>query len=393
VGQATRQNTDAVLFESAHVTAEREVLVDLGATNNFISKNLLHQLKIRYLPVETPIKIWNVDGTHNQDGAISHFTDLQVHTRTETKTLRFLITNLGKDKVILGYPWLTTFQPIIHWKDATLDKACQPVVISSIKPGEAQIATTMTEEEWEEINQVDEEPYAILHKMTTASELAQKAMDKTPKTFEQMVPKEYRRHTKTFKEEESHQFPPEIMWDHTINLLPDTPKAIDCKIYPMAQGEEDSLQEFIKEQLEKGYIQPSKSPYSSPFFFINKKDGKLRPVQDYQRLNSLTVKNQYPLPLIPKLIDHLRNATLFTKLNIRWGYNNVRIKEGDQWKGAFKTNLGLYEPCVMFFGLTNSPSTFQTMMDTIFRDLTATGEVVIYMDDILITTPSDTPHH
>ncbi len=141
------------------------------------------------------------------------------------------------------------------------------------------------------------------------------------------------------------------------------------------------------------YIRPSKSPYASPFFFIKKKDGKLRPVQDYRKLNSLTVKNQYPLPLIPELIDRLQNATLFTKLNIRWGYNNVRIKEGDQEKGAFKTNLGLYEPCVMFFGLTNSPSTFQTMMDTIFRDITATGEVVIYMDDILIATPHDIPHH
>ncbi len=161
----------------------------------------------------------------------------------------------------------------------------------------------------------------------------------------------------------------------------------------MARGEEDSLWDFIKEQLEKGYIQPSKSPYSSPFFFIKKKDSKLQPVQDYRKLNSLTVKNQYPLPLIPELIDQLRNATLFTKLDIRWGYNNVHIKEGDQWKGAFKTNLGLYEPCVMFFGLTNSPSTFQTMMDTIFRDLTTTGEVVIYMDDILIATPTDIPHH
>jgi len=178
-----------------------------------------------------------------------------------------------------------------------------------------------------------------------------------------------------------------------IELLPEALKAFDCKIYPMAKGEEDLLREFIKEQLEKGYIRPSKSPYASPFFFIKKKDRKLRPVQDYRRLNSLTVKNQYPLPLIPELIDRLRDATLFTKLDICWGYNNICIKEGDQEKGAFKTNLGLYGPCVMFFGLTNSPSTFQTMMDTIFRDLTATGEVVIYMDDILIATPSDTPHH
>src|SRR6266702_688030 len=381
-----------VLFESAHATAEREVLVDLGATDNFISKNLLHQLKISYLSVEIPLKIWNVDGPHNQDSAISHFMDLQVHTGTETKTLRFLITNLGRDEVILGYPWLTAFEPIIHWKDATLDRTCQPVIISSINP-KTHLSMTITEEEWEEMNEEKEKPHAILRKTTTALELAQKAMDKTKKTFEQMVPEEYRRHARTINKKESHRFPPARTWDHAIELVPEAPKAFDCKIYPMAKGEEDSLQEFIKEQLEKGYIRPSKSPYTSPFFFIKKKDGKLQPVQDYRRLNSYTVKNQYPLPLIPELIDRLRDATLFTKLDIRWGYNNVRIKEGDQEKGAFKTNLGLYEPCVMFFGLTNSPSTFQTMMDTIFRDLTTTGEVVIYMDDILIATPTNIPHH
>jgi len=353
---------------------------------------LLHQLKIGYLPVENPIKIWNVDGTHNQDGAISHFTDLEVCTGTETKTLRFLITNLGKDEVILGYPWLTAFEPVIHWKDATLDKKCQPVIISSVKPEETQAARIVTEEEWETLNE-EEGLHAILRKTTTASELAQKAMDHTKKSFEQMVPQEYQRHARTFNEKESHQFPPARPWDHAIELLPDALKSFDCKIYPMARGEEDLLREFIKEQLEKGYIRPSKSPYASPFFFIKKKDGKLRPVQDYRKLNSLTIKNQYPLPLIPELIDRLQNATLFTKLDIRWGYNNVQIKEGDQEKGAFKTNLGLYEPCVMFFRLTNSPSTFQTMMDTIFRDLTATGEVVIYMDDILIATSNNIPHH
>ncbi len=291
-----------VLFESAHVTAEREVLIDSGATDNFISKNLLHRLKIGYLPVETPIKIWNVDRTHNQDSTISHFTDLQVRTGTETKTLRFLITNLGRDEVILGYPWLTAFEPVIHWKDATLDKKCQPVIISSVKPEEVQVATMITEEEWEALN-TEEGPHAILWKTTTTSELAQKAMDKTKKTFEQMVPEEYHQHARTFNKKESHRFPPERPWDHAIELLPDAPKSFDCKIYPMARGEEDLLREFIREQLEKEYIRPSKSPYVSPFFFIKKKDGKLWPVQDYQKLNSLTVKNQYPLPLIPELID------------------------------------------------------------------------------------------
>ncbi len=123
---------------------------------------------------------------------------------TETKTLCFLITNLGRDEVILGYPWLTVFKPIIHWRDATLDKKCQLVVISSIKPEETQISATITEEEWGELNVEMEDPYAVIRKTTTASELAQKVMDKTKKTFKQMVLEEYRRHQRTFDKKESH---------------------------------------------------------------------------------------------------------------------------------------------------------------------------------------------
>jgi len=133
-----------------------------------------------------------MDSTHNQDGTISHFTDLQVCTGEEMKTLHFLIINLGRDEVILGYPWLTAFKPIIHWKDTTLDKKCQPVVISSIKPEQTQVLVTITEEEWEEWVNDEEEPYTMLRNTTTALELAQKAMDHTKKTFKQMVLEEYR---------------------------------------------------------------------------------------------------------------------------------------------------------------------------------------------------------
>ena len=122
------------------------------------------------------------------------------------------------------------------------------------------------------------------------------------------------------------------------------------------------------------------------FFFIKKKNGKLRPVQDYRPVNSWTIKNQYPLPLIPSLIDRLQDCTLFTGFDIEWGYNKVLIKPKDRWKVAFITNEGLYKPTVMFFGLTNSPATFQTMMNTIFRDLIDEGSVTIYMDDIAIHT-------
>jgi hypothetical protein len=96
---------------------------------------------------------------------------------------------------------------------------------------------------------------------------------------------------------------------------------------------------------------------ASPVFFIKKKDGTLCLIQDYQALNALMIKNQYPLPLISELVNQLRGAKYFTKLDVRWGYNNVQMKEGDEWKAAFCMNRGLFEPLVMFFGLTNSPST------------------------------------
>ena len=109
-------------------------------------------------------------------------------------------------------------------------------------------------------------------------------------------------------------------------------------------------------------------------------------------LNAMTVKNKYPLPLIPELISKLRGAKYFTKLDVWWGFNNVQMKEGDEWKAAFWTNHGLFEPLVMFFSLPNSPATFQTMMDNIFEDLITEGVVVIYLDDILIFTETLEEH-
>ena len=106
-------------------------------------------------------------------------------------------------------------------------------------------------------------------------------------------------------------------------------------------------------------------------------------MQDYQKVNEWTIKNRYPLPLIPELIARVKGAELFMKFDVRWGYNNVRIKDGDQWKAAFITNQGLFEPNVMFFGLTNSPATFQTMMNAIFQEELREGWLTIYMDDML----------
>jgi hypothetical protein len=159
-----------------------------------------------------------------------------------------------------------------------------------------------------------------------------------------------------------------------------------CKVYPISVTEQSELDRFLHENLETGRIRQSKSPMASPVFFIKKRDSSLQLVQDYWMLNDMTIKNKYPLPLISELVNQLRGAKYFTKLDVRWGFNNVRIQEGDEWKAAFRTNRGLFEPLVMFFGLTNSPATFQTMMNDMFTDMISEGVVVVYLDDILIFT-------
>lgn len=160
----------------------------------------------------------------------------------------------------------------------------------------------------------------------------------------------------------------------------------------MSPNEQAKLDVFIKDMLAKGYIAPSKSPIVSPVFFIKKKDGKLRLIQDYRKLNDITVKNRYPLPLANNIINKLKGAKIFTKFDVRWGYNNVCIKEGDEWGGAFITNRGSFEPQVMYFGLTNFSAIFQALMNVIFADLVAEGKVAVYLDDILIWSNDLTEH-
>jgi hypothetical protein len=212
----------------------------------------------------------------------------------------------------------------------------------------------------------------------------QKKDNAPPKTLDELLPEELKEYREVFEKEASERFPPSRPWDHAIDLKPDfVPR--NCSVYHLGFKEKQEMDKFIDENLDKGYIRPSKSPQASPFFFVAKKEeGALRPCQDYRYLNNGTIKNAYPLPLVSDLIDKLGKATIFTKLDIRWGYHNIRIKKGDEWKAAFRTHRGLYEPLVMFFGLCNSPATFQAMMNQIFNDYLAEGWLVIYMDDMLV---------
>ena len=370
-----------VYLHTSNKRAETPALLDSGATENFINHRYATHMQLLVKKLPTPRKVFNIDGTPNKKGDIQFYTDLEVRTGQKNTNMRFFLTDLGPQRMILGYPWFAAVQPKIDWAKGWIDYAQLPVVIKTTNARRTQFTRA--------VKACGQRMKLRVATQTKASQLAEQNQNKTTP----QLPKEYQRHAQVFSEQRAQRFPESRPWDHAIELKKDAPSTLPGKIYSLTQSEQKALQEFIKEHLQKGYIRPSKSPYAAPFFFIKKKDGKLRPVQDYRRINEWTIKNRYPLPLIPELINRVKGATLFSKFDVRWGYNNVRIKKGDEWKAAFITNQGLFEPRVMFFGLTNSPATFQTMMNEIFQEELREGWVSIYMDDILIHTDNDRPRH
>jgi hypothetical protein len=241
------------------------------------------------------------------------------------------------------------------------------------------------------VNPVD--PHHFVHASSTVSgHLAEaSAKNSKQKGFVDIVPTSLHTYADIFSETAFDFLPEHRKWDHAIELERE-PSPGFRKVYPITLTEQTEMDTFLEEALATGCIRQSKSPLGAPVFFIKRKDRRLCFIQDYRALNAITRKNWYPLPPINNLIHQLKDAHYFTKLDVHWGYNNVHIHEGDEWKAAFCTNRGLFEPLVMYFGLTNSLATFQMMMNEIFQDLITEGIISMYLDNILIFTNSLEEH-
>ncbi|KAF8756155.1 hypothetical protein RHS01_04630 [Rhizoctonia solani] len=263
-------------------------------------------------------------------------------------TETFLIGNTGSHSAILGIKWLETHNPEIDWNAQTLSFPHTP----------PEHVTIAKEEE------ADPSPL-------------------------EGVPSKYHQYAKVFGEEEFNQLPPHRHYNIGIELTEEG--LLNSPLYSMTNAESATLKDWLRDELKAGKIRPSKSSISSLVMFVPKKDGSCRLVVDYCCLNNRTKKNVYPLPRPNDLMAQLCGAKVFTKLDLRWGYNNVWVKEGNEWKTAFRTKYGLYESLVMTFGLTNAPAAFQHFMNELFKDLLDVC-VIIYLDDILIYSKDDATH-
>jgi hypothetical protein len=412
-----------------------DTLLDCGASglgylhHNWVTKNNIPTKALPY-----PIPVYNADGTLNKSGSITHTCELVVTIDDHVETLTFAVTNTGSSNAILGLSWLRFHNPLVDWRTGKICFTNCPSACCLAPPPPVNVTmdcstsavdhgpdgehircfeeyptpthqpddTDVIEQEWcdfltSELQPDDESLLCVdLNKCDDGS-TGNKTDPRVTHFLRQQReattgPDRYvKDFSPVFTKSTFDELPPRRSWDHAIELKGDT-KPLTSKVYPLSKSEQVALDDFVTEHLASGRIRPSKSPFAAPFFFVKKKDGALRPVQDYRRLNDMTIKNRYPLPLVSELMDKLKDSRYFTKIDIRWGFNNVRIKEGDEHKAAFITNRGLFEPLVMFFGLTNSPATFQAMMNDIFRDLISAGHVIVYMDDILIFTDDIATH-
>jgi hypothetical protein len=401
-----------VSFRTLHAMADKNILVDSRATDNFIHPKLLKRLGLGAQALDRPRKIWNIDGTTNRAGQLTSFVDLEVRTGSKEEKMRFLVTDLGNEDLILGYPWLAMFEPQFNWQNSVVDTAHLPIIVRSLdwrKGRFRPIVARMVAG-----RRIASAPPQLSHtaKLAILQELEQEcthargistdlAAEAGQHTKPVAIPAEYQQHAQVFSEEELHRFPPACSWDHAINFKPGSPDSLNCKVYATTPRERTNLCGWLDDMLARRYIEhtnPDEAYIASPFFYLKKKDGSDRPVQDYRKANALMQRDFYPVPLIPPTIARVRNTSIFTKFDVCQGYNNIRIRREDRHKAAFKTEFGIFVPNVMFFGLTNSPATFQRMMDSIFQrtidkhHLLGT-EILVYMDDILIASSSGIAGH
>lgn len=389
-------------------------LVDSGAEGNYIDPRIVNQLQLPWKEKSDPYTVINLEGEQfNYDhGIIRRKIDhLKVLVEGKNQGIDFDIVPMQEHDVVLGYPWLQRCNPLIDWRTGLLhipdDEEYSSDSTNSSGRTRSQTSTRIGEVRHVETRDTTP-PKGTKHKQNIGKKhRTQRIIAYLKGQFQKLnhdlkqqeeklpdrltnVPVQYRIYQELFKEELETGLPEHSQWDHEIWLKDGTTPTFH-KIYNLNEAQLQTLREYLEDNLKKGYIRISKSSAGYPVMFVPKKNGKLRLVVDYRRLNDITLKDRTPLPLITELRDRLHGMNIFTALDLKGAYNLIRIKEGHEWKTAFRTKFGLYEYLVMPFGLTNAPATFQRMINNVLREYLDVF-VVCYLDDILIFSRNEEEH-
>jgi hypothetical protein len=354
-----------------------QAMIDSGATGNFISPNIVRMLYLGTMVKAqsytlTVVNGETIDGSEGTIDVETHEVIFEMpggHTEYTT----FDVAPIGRHDIILGMPWMKMHNPTIDWKkhELRLDR-CTHKCLQKHRGRLRNVPLTDPEE-------------------VCATSRKESGYPTTEDPLLKRIPEEYQEYLNLFKEELGIEaLPQHGPWDHDIPLEEGKEPPFS-PIYQMSEADLGTLREYIDENLAKGFIRPSTSPAGSPVLFVPKKDGKKRLCVDYRKLNAITVKDRYALPLADELRDRLVGAKIFTKLDLRGAYNLVRMKEGEEWKTAFRCRYGHYEYLVMPFGLTNAPASCMRMMNDVLRPY-LDKTCIAYLDDILVYSQTIEQH-
>ncbi|KAL4569364.1 hypothetical protein LXL04_025000 [Taraxacum kok-saghyz] len=358
-------------------------LIDCGSTHNIIQPRiatLLHLTPTTVTPF--PVMIGNGENLHCE----GFFPDIPLELNHNTfRLLLFVLPVAGADDIILGIAWLSSLGPITA--DFVVPQISFFVNGTTCtltgEPLNTQITTSSLH------SLIRKDSIASLHMLTLQHPTD---LPETPPLItheDPTITKLISQYSQLF--EPPHGLPPHRSHDHHIPLLSNS-NPINVKPYRYPHFQKEIMTNLISDMLKEGIIQPSQSPYSSPVLLVKKKDGTWRFCVDYRALNAVTVKDRFPIPTVDELLDELHGAKVFSKIDLRAGYHQIRVAPQDTHKTAFRTVDGHYKFRVMPFGLTNAPATFQSAMNDLFRTVLRKF-VLVFFDDILVYSPSITSHY
>ncbi|KAI3708785.1 hypothetical protein L2E82_38236 [Cichorium intybus] len=374
--EESREKTDVVTGIFTLNTIPVYVIFDPGATHCFVSESLLPRLNVPLTPMDESLEVAIADGRYVWVSEHMEGCQLKIYGTTFPIDLKPMTTN--EFGVIVGMDWLATNYVNVD---------CRNKSITVLSP----------EGEWMKIQ--GERPRLRMPVISFAQ--ARSCISKGGMSYLAYVSvaqpiKVGVANVNVVNEfpdvfpDELPGLPPDRQVEFTIELIPGaTP--VSRAPYRLAPSEMVELRKQLEELLDRGFIRPSTSPWGAPILFVKKKDGSMRMCIDYRELNKITVKNKYPLPRIDDLFDQLQGASYFSKIDLRSGYHQLKIRESDIPKTAFRTRYGHYEFLVMPFGLTNAPAVFMDLINRVCRPFLDTS-VIVFIDDILVYSRSQSEH-
>ena len=399
-----QQNLSLPIFEFTlnvlKSSVKTKILLDSGSQLNLMDVYFANENNIPYSSETIHPEVGGIGGTQK---ILGETLPISIRYKNHNCKTKFYVVDLPSYCALLGAEWLSTHNPTIDFSSKTLhfnSKYCInnclviPNTYTTFIPScnlINEIPKNSDNSDSQKIEEINNSEEKISNEIINNTKNQHKEPNEDNKNVIYLLPTKLSSFMDVFSEVAANMLPPHRQYDCEINLKPNT-NLYYGPIYPLTEKELVAFKKYIDEMLAKGFIRKSNSFAGAPIFFVLKKNGELRLVVDYRRLNECTYRNSFPIPLINFMLERLRKGKIFSKIDLRQAFNLIRIKKGDEYKTAFTCVFGHFEYLVMPFGLKNAPAVFQHFINDVFEDII--GKFVFcYIDDIIIFSPDLETHY